>query len=125
MAKKDKTKQKDKKSWVLRTAVAFGLGSLILNLLSVWLLGTAHIYDIIHAIPVIFVYEPIIKLLGGGMPSPLIYIPLAVLLDGLMGAVIGWGLGKWIKKDTYQVIGILGSFAIYWIAVTFQWLVMI
>ncbi|MGL4736442.1 MAG: hypothetical protein ACRCW2_03200 [Cellulosilyticaceae bacterium] len=125
MKQKDKTHQKSKKSWVLRVAIAFGIGSLILNLLSIWLLDAAHIYDIVHAIPVIFIYQPIIEWLGGGMPEPIIYVPLAVLLDALMGAIIGWGVGKWIKKDTYLWIGILVSFAIYWIAFTFQWLLIL
>lgn len=123
--KAHQTTKKNKKNWALKTALAFGIGSLILNLLSVGLLQSAHIYDIIHAIPVIFIYEPIINGLGGGIPSPLIYVPLAVLLDALIGALIGIGLGKWLKKDTYQFIGILVSFAIYWIAITFQWLVIL
>ncbi|MGL4346243.1 MAG: hypothetical protein ACRCTE_13675 [Cellulosilyticaceae bacterium] len=117
-----KTLRKIKTNPIVYTALCFGVASLILNIVSVWLLKTAHINDIIHVFLTIFIYGPIVEWLGGGIPHAMIFVPLAVIVDMLVGVLVGLGIRKWVKKDTYHTIGIWVSFAIYWILITFQWL---
>lgn len=107
---------------VLSAGIIFGLLSIILNILSVMIIGQAHIYDIIHAFPTIIVYDPIISALQGYVPTELIFIPLAVVIDFVIGMIIGLILKKFTKTKESYVIALLISFITYWVLVTYQWL---
>lgn len=107
---------------VLSSGIIFGLLSIIVNILSVMLIGQAHIYDIIHAFPTVIVYDPIINALGGYVASELIFIPLAVLIDFIIGIIIGLILKKFTKTRESYMVGILILFIVYWVLITYQWL---
>lgn len=107
---------------VLSAGIIFGLLSIILNILSVMIIGQAHIYDIIHAIPTIIVYNPIINALQGYVPTELIFVPLAVVIDFVIGMIIGLILKKFTKTKESYMIAVLISFIVYWVLITYQWL---
>lgn len=91
---------------------------------SLWILcfDMPHIYDIVHAIPTVLIYEPIIQRMGGRVPSDFIFLPLALVLDGLFGALCGRLLSKkYVEKLTYLFMLVI-AFSIYWIIMTYQWL---
>lgn len=118
----NKIKGFTKKHPIWSFGVIFGVLSLICNLIWFGFAGSTHAYDIIHAIPVIFIYTPIIELMGGGMQSSIIYLPLLVIMDALIGMIVG-AISYKINKSGQQQGLIVGlSFAVYWILVTFQWL---
>lgn len=118
----NKIKAFTKRHPIWSCGIIFGVLSLICNLIWFGFSGTTHVYDIIHAIPVILIYEPIIQLMGGAMQSPIIFLPLAVIMDALIGIAIG-AISYKINKSGQQQGLIIGlSFAVYWILVTFQWL---
>ncbi|MGL6174468.1 MAG: hypothetical protein ACRC1P_07650 [Cellulosilyticaceae bacterium] len=105
--------------------LSFGALSLLCNFIWIGLTGMAHINDIIHVLPVIFVYSPIIKMLGGGMLDPEAYLPLAIVIDAIVGMLWVRGSYKFIKAD--RILGgvIIGGFSVYWIVITFQWLLIL
>lgn len=107
---------------ILAGGVIFAILSLIGNILSILLIDMAHIYDIIHVFPTIIIYEPIIEAIGGLVPSEYIFIPLAVVIDFIIGIILGFILKKVIKVEKNYLIGLIISFLVYWIIVTYQWL---
>lgn len=107
---------------VLASGIIIGLLSLIGNVLSIMIIKQPHIYDIIHAVPTILVYNPIINMMGGNVPSEFIFIPLAVIIDFIIGMIIGFILKKITKSENGYLIGIIISFLVYWILITYQWL---
>ncbi|MGM9986112.1 MAG: hypothetical protein ACI35O_02685 [Bacillaceae bacterium] len=116
-------KEAIEKNPIIFSGLLFAILSLLLNALSILSIGMAHIYDIIHAFPTIFIYNPIIEAMNGYVPTEFIYVPLAVLLDGLIGLLVGWIGTKIVKKKTQQyVIFIVLFFCIYWFGITYQWL---
>lgn len=107
---------------VLASGIIFLVLSIIANLLSVMIIGQAHIYDIIHAFPTVIIYDPIITSLGGYVASELIFIPLAVIIDFIIGIIVGVILKKFTKTKGSYTIAILVSFVVYWVLITYQWL---
>ena len=103
-------------------AITFGLLSLLCNTLWILAFNMAHIYDIIHVIPVIFIYEPIISILGGLVPTEFIFVPLAVMIDSMMGCVFALILKRLVKDKFIYMWSIIGAFAVYFIVITYQWL---
>lgn len=111
-----------KNNKICASGIIIGILSLIGNILSVMLLNQPHIYDIVHAIPTILVYNPIINAIGGRVPSELIFIPLAVIIDFIIGLIIGAIFKKFSKTESGYLWGIIISFLVYWIIITYQWL---
>ncbi|MEG0857773.1 MAG: hypothetical protein RSG52_14995 [Terrisporobacter sp.] len=107
---------------ILSTGIIFGLLSLIGNILCVILINQAHIYDIIHAFPTAIIYEPIINSMGGYVASHFIFVPLAVIMDFVIGLIVGFILKKSTKSEQSYLLGVILSFLVYWILVTYQWL---
>lgn len=107
---------------VLATGIIFLLLSTITNIISVMLINQAHIYDIIHAIPTVIVYDPIINALGGYVATELIFVPLAVIIDFVIGIIIGLVLRKITKTQESYLLSVLISFVVYFVLVTYQWL---
>lgn len=118
----DKIKQFIKNRKVLSAGIIFALASLIGNILSVLIIGMAHIYDIIHVLPVVIIYELLTMIMEEFVVFDLILVLLAVIIDFIMGIVIGFILKKTIKKENSYLIGLIISFLVYWIIITFQWL---
>lgn len=117
-----KVKQFMEKHPIWSFGIVFGVLSVIFNLIWFWFSGMTHVHDIIHVIPVILIYEPIIEMMGGGIPSPLIFLPLAVIIDAMIGLLIG-AVSYKINKSSQQQVWVIGiSFAVYWIIITLQWL---
>ncbi|MCT4620281.1 MAG: hypothetical protein N4A62_12930 [Marinisporobacter sp.] len=99
--------------------IFFALLSSIFNIGSIALLGSAHIYDIVHIYPSIMFYEGI---LTSRNPSEYYFIPLAVLIDGCIGIIIGQLAKKFFKKESAYFVMLSISFLIYWFIITFQFI---
>lgn len=100
----------------------FLLLSFLFNIIEILIFKSAHINDIIHIFPTILVYEPIINILGGFKLNQIYYIPLACIIDFLIGLCLSFILSKfkYIKKHFF--ISLIIIFFIYWFFITFQWL---
>ena len=103
----------------------FLLLSLLFNILEVLFIKSAHINDIIHVFPIILVYEPIINALGGFKLNQICYVPLAVIIDFLIGIVLSFILIKFKYTKKNFLIGLIVIFLIYWFIITFQWIPLI
>lgn len=106
------------RSPILSGGLLFGITSLIINVLSVALLGMAHVFDIVHIFPVL-------GLLAVLPNEPNVQWPLALIalvVDVLIGCVAGAVMKKMKRKDgSYLAIMIL-LMLIYHIAICYQWL---
>ena len=114
-------------NFILKKPVLFGglfflLLSFIFNMIEILIFKSAHINDIIHIFPTILVYEPIINALEGLKLNQIYYIPLACIIDFLIGLALSFILSKfkYIKKHFF--ISLIIIFFIYWFFITFQWL---
>lgn len=107
---------------ILMGGLLFIVLSFIANALWILCLDMAHIYDIIHAMPVAVIYDPIIKMMGGLVTTEWIYVPLAIWIDGVVGMLIAGVLRKCVKDDEVFSWSLIGAFAVYWILVCYQWL---
>ncbi|MEF9990898.1 MAG: hypothetical protein RRZ84_00610 [Romboutsia sp.] len=107
---------------ILASGMMFAILSLIGNIVFIIITGTSHIYDIVHAIPTIFIYEAIIEKMGGIVTTEFIFVPLAVIMDFVIGIVFGAVLNKFNKNKNNYLFGVIIVFLIYWIIVTYQWL---
>lgn len=118
----ERIKNYAKKHPVWMGGILFAAVALLMNIFWILVVGTAHMNDIVHAIPVILVYSPIIDLLGGLVPTDFIFVPFIMLMDGVVGMIVGAILGKFTKtENTYWVVLALVA-AVYFIVITFQWL---
>lgn len=107
---------------VLSGGIIFSLCSIIGNILSIQVMGMAHVYDIIHAFPIVILYDYIIEIVGNVYNSEYIIVPIAVIIDFLIGIIVGFILTKLKKTEKSYLIYLGVIFLIYWIIVTFQWL---
>lgn len=105
---------------VIFIGFAFALLSLIFNIVWILLFHMAHVYDIVHVFPVILIYEPIINAIGGYVTTEFIFLPLAILIDFIIGLLVGLFAKRFVK--TNFIIILIISFAVYWIVITYQWL---
>jgi len=103
-------------------SLLFLLLSFIFNLIEVLIFKSAHINDIIHVFPIILIYEPIITALGGFKLNQICYIPLAVMIDFLIGIVLTFILIKFKYTKKNFLISLIIIFLFYWFIVTFQWI---
>lgn len=118
----EKIKRFLKRNPVLGCGIAFAILSLIGNIISILIMDMAHIYDIVHVFPTVFIYGPIIKMTTGYVPSEFIFIPLIVIIDFVIGMLGGYILKKFIKTENGYLIGLIIMFLIYWFGITYQWL---
>lgn len=109
---------------VLFGGIAFAIASLLLNYIYIVSFNMAHIYDIVHAFPTIFVYGPIADKLGH-IASPFLFLPLAVILDFICGLLFGWISKKFTKTTQLYLVALLLLFGFYWVVITYQWLLII
>lgn len=114
-------------NFILKKPVLFGglfflLLSFLFNMIEILIFKSAHIHDIIHIFPTILVYEPIINILGGFKLNQIYYIPLACIIDFLIGLALSFVLSKFKYTKNHFLISLIIIFFIYWFFVTFQWL---
>ncbi|MEG1584732.1 MAG: hypothetical protein RR131_02740 [Anaerovorax sp.] len=100
----------------------FGILSLVLNTIWILLFKMAHVYDIVHVFPIALMMEPILKAAGGVIPTQFVLVPMAVIMDMVMGAVATVIIWKITKKEKTYMLSLTLVFAIYWILITYQWL---
>lgn len=115
------------KNYARRHPVLFGIlffGSLSLVLNTIWILlfKMAHVYDIVHLFPTILIMDPILEAAGGYIPTQFVLLPIAVVIDIIIGALSGFVIGKIAKKEKTYMVSLTVVFAVYWIIVTYQWL---
>lgn len=107
---------------VIASGISFGILSFMTNIIWIRAFNMAHIYDVIHVFPIIFAYEPIIDALGGGIQSQYIFMPMAIIIDILIGALVGLVIRRYAKTNLVWIISMILSFLIYFIVITYQWL---
>ncbi|MGG7165557.1 hypothetical protein [Clostridium ihumii] len=107
---------------VLSCGFIFAILSFVGNALSILIMNNAHIYDIIHAIPTVIIYEPIVNKMGGYVSSEFLFVPLAVFIDFIIGIVLGFILKKTTKTEKSYLVSATILFLVYWIVITYQWL---
>lgn len=111
-----------KKNTVLFGGIFFILLSFILNMIEILIFKSVHINDIIHIFPTILIYETIINAFGGLKLNQIYYIPLACIIDFLIGLCLSFILSKFKYIKNHFLISLIIIFLIYWFFVTFQWL---
>ena len=109
---------------VLFGGIAFGIVSLVLNCLYIIFFNMAHVHDVIHAFPIIFLMEPIIDKVGY-LATPFMLLPIAVVLDFICGLLFGWISKKITKTSLAYVVALLLLFGFYWVVITYQWIMFI
>ena len=114
-------------NFILKKPVLFGgllflLLSFLFNIIEILIFKSAHINDIIHIFPTIFVYEPIINILGGFKLNQIYYIPLACIIDFLIGLALSFVLSKFKYTKNHFLISLIITFLIYCFFITIQWL---
>ena len=114
-------------NFLLKKTVLFGgllflLLSFIFNMIEILIFKSAHINDIIHIFPTILVYEPIINALEDLKLNQIYYIPLACIIDLLLGLVLSFILSKFKYIKNHFLISLIITFLIYWFFLTFQWI---
>ena len=114
-------------NFILKKPVLFGglfflLLSFIFNMIEILIFKSAHINDIIHIFPTILVYEPIINALEGLKLNQIYYIPLACIIDFLIGLALSFILSKFKYIKKHFLISLIITFLIYWFFLTFQWI---
>ena len=112
-------------NFLLKKTVLFGgllflLLSFIFNMIEILIFKSAHINDIIHIFPTILVYEPIINALEDLKLNQIYYIPLACIIDFLLGLVLSFILSKFKYIKNHFLISLIITFLIYWFFLTFQ-----
>lgn len=103
---------------VLCGGIFFGAASLVINVMTLIWLGMAHVYDVVHIFPVVF-------LLAVLPEEPNVQWPLAVIalvVDVLVGFLMGAILKKTKCKDGTYVSILVLSMLIFQIAICFQWI---
>lgn len=106
-------------NFILKKPVLFGgllflLLSFLFNIIEILIFKSAHINDIIHIFPTILVYEPIINILGGFKLNQIYYIPLACIIDFLIGLFLSFILSKFKYTKNHLLISLIITFLIYW-----------
>lgn len=109
---------------ILFGGIAFGIASLVLNCLYIIFLNMAHVYDVIHVLPVVFLMEPIINSIGY-LSTPFLLLPVAVVFDFICGLLFGWIAWKLTKTPVAYAVGLLLLFGFYWVVITYQWILII
>ena len=109
---------------VLFGGIAFGIASLMLNCLYIIFFNMAHVYDVLHVFPIIFLMEPIINKVGY-LATPFMFLPIAVVIDFICGLLIGWIAKKLTKTSLAYVVALLLLFGFYWVVITYQWILII
>ena len=117
-------------NFILKSPILFGgalflLLSFLFNIIEILIFKSTHIYDIVHIFPTILIYEPIINALGGFKLNQIYYIPLACVVDFLMGVILSFILSKFKYTKNHFLINLIIIFLFYWFLVTFQWLPLI
>lgn len=102
--------------------VFFLLLSFIFNIIEILIFKSAHINDIIHVFPTIFIYEPIINAIGSYNFIEIYYTPLACLIDFVVGLIISFILTKFEYTRNHFLVSLVLIFLFYWIFVTYQWI---
>ena len=108
-------------NFILKKPVLFGgllflLLSFLFNIIEILIFKSAHINDIIH------IFRTIINILGGFKLNQIYYIPLACIIDFLIGLALSFVLSKFKYTKNHFLISLIIIFFIYWFFVTFQWL---
>lgn len=111
-----------KKNTVLFGGIFFILLSFILNMIEILIFKSVHINDIIHIFPTILIYETIINAFGGLKLNQIYYIPLACIIDFLIGLCLSFILSKFKYIKNHFLISLIITFLIYWFFLTFQWI---
>ena len=109
---------------ILFGGIAFGAVSLLLNCLYIIFFNMAHVYDVIHVLPIIFLVEPIIDKVGY-LATPFMLLPIAVVLDFVCGLLFGWIAKKLTKTPLAYVVALLLLFGFYWVVITYQWILIV
>ena len=81
-----------------------------------------HINDIIHVFPTIFVYDAIMHIFNLGKLNQIYFVPLALIIDFFIGAIIGFIFTKVKYLKNNLLISLIIAFFIYWFIITFQWI---
>lgn len=76
-----------------------GVLSLVCNLIWMNLTGMVHVNDVIHILACNVYLWPITRILGGGIVDPRSYLPLAIVIDVLIGILWVKIISKFIKGD--------------------------
>lgn len=113
---------KIRKRLLLCSGLLFLSLSLLLNIIEILFIKSAHIYDIIHVFPTIFIYEPIINIFNLGKLNQIYFVILAVIIDFFIGILIGFIFTKFKYTKDNLLISLMIAFFIYWFVVTFQWI---
>lgn len=100
----------------------FGVLSLVLNTVWILMFQMAHIYDIVHIFPTVLIMDPILELAGGSIPTQFVLVPIGVIFDMIIGAIITGIIWKITKKEKTYFTALILAFAVYWIVITYQWL---
>lgn len=106
---------------VLMGGIAFAIGSIVFNTLSIILFGRAHVNDIVHVWPIVLLIEPFID----QFISPWMLLPLAVLIDFIAGLFFGWLSMKFTKTPRAYIVSLVALFILYWVVITFQWILIV
>lgn len=109
---------------VLFGGIAFGIASLVLNCLYIIFFNMTHVYDVLHVLPVIILMEPIIDKVGY-LSTPLMLLPIAIVLDFVCGLLFGWIAKKLAKTPLAFVVALILLFGFYWVVITYQWIMII
>ena len=114
--------EKIRKRPLLFSGLIFLLLSFLFNIFEILFIKSAHINDIIHVFPTIFIYEPIINIFNLGKLNQIYFVPLAVIIDFFIGIVIGFIFTKVKYTKNNLLISLIIAFFIYWFIITFQWI---
>ncbi|MEG2774409.1 MAG: hypothetical protein RR906_03285 [Acetivibrio sp.] len=113
---------KKEKFWnrfpIIGGGLLFGAVSLVVNLLSVLYLDMAHVYDVVHILPVV----GFLSLFPKEPNSQWFLVPIALIVDFLIGLAAGFLLKKMKKKDGIYLALLTLFLLVYFIAICFQWI---
>lgn len=121
----DKLKGYAKAHPVLFGGFLFGILSLVLNIFWIMFFQMAHVHDIVHIFPALLIVDALLPLMGGVVSSQFVFVPIALVMDCLIGLLVGWIGGKVWRNEGAYFLGMGLSFGVYWIVVTYQWLPMV
>lgn len=109
---------------VLFGGLLFGALSLMLNVFWIVVFQMAHVNDIVHVFPAILIVSAFLPMMGGFVSSQFVFVPIAVIMDLLVGLLVGWVAGKVWRTPKAYFLGLALSFGVYWIVITYQWIPM-
>lgn len=120
---KEKIINKFRKHPVLSVGILFVIFSLIINTAMILIAGRAYSNDIVHAVPTILFYEYVLDgILGGLLTTEFYLLPVILVIDFIIGIIVGFILNKAIKKESKYFIALAIIFVLYWFVICFQWL---